>query len=379
MDSQAIPNDKFLQLRAFAKDNDPVSMNLPLANIILSGEGYANNFVHLILQAGKTRTYVTPAFFKQFAKMLNFNIGMSNRMDEESFGGLMQAVKVLQSTHKSLNEVTVVYDPIQKKLTHISTGTYNRISNALLFDFAGAIVDKNPDLRIIQAIGGESSSDVELRILSSDQVGLQGVMSNDPEEFQFGITLSNRGVSTIVGDFAYRLVCTNGMMSIKTDDRFKLGGTDGDNLFKLFEHFEAMQKAKYIPEDFNENVATASTVPASMRELMNVYQTIISGLVPEFPEQLPMLKDAIRTRFFPELDVLNEKLTLKGVDPSELSNKQMALIKTDKSMWELLNIATDLGSNRHIYPLNNSTTLQRLGGKLLTAEFDLKDIHLLLL
>lgn len=379
MDNKAIPNEEFLAIRNSAINNDPITMTMPMANVIFSGEGYKGGWVELLLKDGRTRTYVTPNFFKLVAKMLNFNIGLSSRMDEESFGSLMQAVKVLQSTKNAIGEVTVVYDQIQKKLTHISSGAYNRISNELLFNFAEGIVDKNPDLKIIKILGGKETSDVGFHILSSEQVGLQDVMSNDPEEFQFGITLSNRGVSTIVGDFAYRLICTNGMMSIKTDDRFKLEGTDGDSLFKLFQHFEVMQKEQYIPKDFNENVSTASNIPASYGELNSVYRTIISGLVPEFPEHKPMIAEAIKTRFFSEMIVVEQKLKARGFDIEEITPQQMKFIKTDKTMWELVNIATDLGSNNHPYPLNNKITLQQLGGKLLTRPFDLKELHLLLL
>lgn len=380
MNKQAISNEDFLRAYGFAKSNNPLPLTLPLSGVILSGDGYAKNYVDLVLpREGKTRMYVVPAFFKQLAKMLKINFSMAQKMDEETFGTILNMLKTLQSSHKSVKEVTVVFDPIQKKLTHISESEYSRISNGQLFSFAQALVESNPNLKIIEVLGAQDMVDCEIRILSSQNVALVGVESNDPEDFQFGLTLANRGVSTIIGDFAYRLVCENGMMGIRSDDRFKLGGTDTDNMFQLFQHFDKVAKQGFIPEDFNENVSTASRIPASLSELMAVYQHITQRLLPDFPEQRGMIEEAIKTRFFPELTDIEHKLARKNIDINDLTKKQMQMVRSDKTMWELINIVTDLGSNHSVYPISDTAYLQKLGGRLLTKPFDLKDIDLLIL
>jgi len=380
MNTQAISNEEFLALYNGAKKTNPTPLTISLSALILSGEGYEKGYVDIVFPTtGKTRMYVTKTFFKQLAKMMKFNIKISSTMESEDFGELLNALKTLQSTHLNNTEVTVVFDPVEKKLTHIGIGSYNRISNSQLFDFANALVDSNSNLRIVQIIGGDQSSNQEIRILSSEQIGLANVVSDDPEEFQFGITLANRGISTIIGDFAYRLVCSNGMMGIRTDDRFMLGGTDRDNLHSLFTHFDKIRAHKFIPEDFNENVSTASQVPASFDELQIAFNTIVNGIVPEFPEQKQAIIDALKHKYFEELIAVEKKLKLKNINEVNLSKKQKQLIRTDKNMWELINILTDLGSNQTIYPLNNKHYLQRIGGKMLASPFDLKDIHLLYL
>ena len=380
MDKQAFSSEEFARLTAIAVSNDPSAITIPFSAVILSGDGYKENYVELVLpKTGKTRMYVIPAFFKQLAKMLGIQIALKNRMDDKEFGGLLNALKVLQSSHVKTSEVTVVFDPIERKLTHISAGGYNRISNAKLFDFASALVTANPALQIVEVLGGENSSDSEIRILSSNEVALTGIVSDDSEDFQFGITLANRGTVTAIGDFAYRLVCSNGMMGIRSDDRFLLGGTTEDDMFQLFEHFENLHKAHFIPEDFELNVATASEVPASLNELMIAFNAISKGIVGEFDEQTAGWIDAMKRTHFPEIIELERKLLSRDIDPQSLSAKQMGFVKSDKSMWELINIVTNLGSNKTPYTLTNKSSLQKLGGSLLTRPFDLQDIHLLIL
>ncbi|RLF01540.1 MAG: hypothetical protein DRJ64_10480, partial [Thermoprotei archaeon] len=239
-------NEKmFREFAGYARNNDPSALTVPFSAVIICGDGYKNNYIELVLRNGKTRMYVVPSFFKQLAKMMRVNLSISKTMDEEAFGSLLNALKMYQGSKDGNNDVTVVFDPTIKKLTHISSGGYNRISNGKLFDFAAALVETNPRLKIIEVLGGIESPDTEIRILSSDEVSLSGIESNDPEDFHFGITLSNRGALTTIGDFAYRLVCSNGMMGIRTDDRFKLSGIEQQDMFKLFEHFDTIKKANY--------------------------------------------------------------------------------------------------------------------------------------
>lgn len=375
MQKSSFTLEQFNEYKGYAKSNDPQVFTTTLAGLRLDSDSYEKNYILVALPTGgEHRMSVSTDFFKQLAKMLRINLGLKNTIEKDVYSRLLDTLKSLQSVTK---EIVLVFDPTQGKITHISDKGYNRISNIQLFDFAEGLLNKYPQLEIESISGGNGFSSTEIKILSSNIVQFDDVTSNDDESFNFGLTLKNSGVSTTVNDFAYRLICANGMMGIRTDERFRLQDTTQAGLFQLFEHFEKMEKTNFIPEDFADNIANASNTMASLEELESAISHISSKIVGEFPEQTEQLVAGMVSRFFPELDATYQRLKIKGIDPKTLTNKQKRFVNTNKSMWELVNVLTDLGSNKHLYTIQNKQTLQNIGAKFLTKEHDLINLHLL--
>lgn len=368
----------FNQYKADAIQNDPKVYSTNLGNIKITPDSYDDGFIILTIEGTPIKMSVNRSFFKELTKILNITNKLQRNMsdgedDNAQFSNLLDALKVIQnSAHPK--EVALVFDQISKQITHITDKGYNRLANVEIFNFAEGLLNQYPMLELFDIIGGSASADVEIRLLNT---GIADFGAG--EEFQFGATLANKRTVTSLGDFAYRLVCLNGMMGIKTDERFALGGTDADNLFKLFEHFDTMKSQRFIPVDFEVSMRTAIDVPASLDELMHAVNAVSKGIVGEFPEQKDAWVQGMQSQYFPAYQVVLEKLKRKGFDIAELTKKQKEHVKTDMNMWDLVNALTNLGSNDTPFTLTNKLSLQRLGGKMLSKEFDLKDFELFFL
>ena len=378
MSQHTMDNEKFLEIRGYSIENNPLVYSSHLNAIKIEESSFAEKFIILSLPNGKdVKMNVTKSFFKDLSSLLSIKISMQKNMEHDMFSKLLEALKTLQSTN-GISQVHLMYNPVERSITHINTDGFNRISNSQLFGFAETLVNKYPQLAISNVIGGKGSADAEIKIVSNDNIKIISD-STDIEEFNFGISLSNVGINTTLCDYAYRLVCSNGMMGIRTDERFKLQGTGRENMTELFGHFDVMEKENFIPADFEDNINNAVNTMVSFDEMQNAINAISDKIVGEFPEQTEQWVEGMISMHFPQWFTINQKLKIKGYDPLKLTTEQKKLIKTDMNMWELVNVLTDLGSNKTPYTIRDKRMLQKLGGKYLTKNFDLKDLHLLYL
>ena len=373
-------SEAYQKALVIARSNEPKILATTLKNIIIEGDSFDKNYVVLVLPGERDPLQVTvsPAFFKQLAKILNVGLALrkdltENKDDNTIYSELLNALKTVQGTVKP-KEVTILYD-------HIKEGTYSRLSNDSLFAFAESLVDKYPNLTISNVDAYEGNPNVAIQILSGNLVDLTDkTLSNENEEFQFGITLGNSGLVTSVGDFAYRLVCSNGMMGIRTDERFFLPNTQADGLHQLFQHFEKMKDQDFVPDEFAANFENATKVHASYRELKKAHDFAQKNLLIEFPEQESQTRGAFADKYFTDIARVQQTLKARGIDEKDIPEKAMELIRTQTTMWDLINTMTDLGSNPHpVYKLSNRNSFQKQGGSMMSSDWDLKYEKYLLL
>lgn len=362
-----------------ARSNEPKVISTTLKNIIIEGDSFDKNYIVLVLpDASSHQLTVSDAFFKQLAKILNVNLSIRKNLSIESDDNKMysELLNVLRSAQNMIKavDVTLLFCPIERKITHVKAGSFSRLSNDALFGFAEQLVDKYPKLTISNVDTYQGSSNVGIQIMSGNIVDLTNKkLSIDDESFQFGITLGNHGLVTSVGDFAYRLVCSNGMMGIRTDERFYLPNTEFDGLLELYDHFEAMREQDFVPADFAANFENATQIHASYKELKKAHDFAQRNLLIEFPEQENQIRYAFADKYFSDVAMVQAKLKAKGIDEKEIPEKAMALIRTRTSMWDLVNTMTNLGSNPHpVYKVGNKPAFQKQGGKLMADNWDLE-------
>ena len=370
-------NEKYQEKMNIARSNEPQVLATTLSNIIIEPDSFDKNYIILILDT-KHQLTVSDSFFKQLAKILNVNLKIRQNLTDEKddnkiYSDLLNALKTIQSSVKPV-DVTILYDPAQKKITDIKAGAYTRLSNSSLFAFAEELVSKHHQLSISNVDAFQGTPDVGIQIMSGNIVDLTNKkISSDDESFQFGITLGNSGLVTSVGDFAYRLVCSNGMMGIRTDERFFLKNTEADGLLYLYNHFSDMEKDNFIPADFAANFENATNINASYKELKKAHDFAQNNLIIEFEDLEFQTRQAFTDKFFRDIAVVQAKLKSKGVIESEIPEKAMELIRTRTSMWDLVNTMTDLGSNDHnAFKMKNKRAFQKHGGKLMSANWDLE-------
>lgn len=386
MRKDPLSTDEFNEKKNMAKEVEPKVITTFLSNIFLEPESFDKRYILLFLEGKKRRVNVSTDFFKDLSKILNITQSLrkslSDGEDNNSFYSIfLDKLKDVQNAVGGISEITLLYNVILNKITNIKKGRYGRLTNDALFDFAAGLVNQYPELSIIEANVSNQSPDVNIKLLSSNVFDFSDELkSNDSEEFKFGITVSNSGFMTKIGDFAWRMVCTNGMFGIRTDERFTLPNTETDGLRQLFDYFTALKEQKFLPQDFAENAATATQVHASLRELEDAYKLVAKNLILDYPEQGNLIREALSDKYFEDLKRVYARIKLKGFNPAKLENEEKSFIRTNTTIWDMINTLTDLGSNDHgVFKFSNRDKFQAEGGRIMTRIWDLKNEKWLLL
>lgn len=382
-----IETTEFLNLKRIAKSVEPKIIPSNLANIFLEKDSWDEGYIMLYIEGKKRRVNVAPSFFADLSKMLNVTAGLRKSLSEDEkdnnqfYSEFLDKLKDVQNAVNADRSLTLLYDVVDKHISNVQKGSFGKLSNEAIFDFAEGLVNKYPELSIIDVFASETSPNVSIKLLSEQTHDFSKVMdAKEAEEFMFGLTIGNTGVRTAVGDFAYRLICTNGMMGLRTDERFALPNTERDGLAKLFGHFEAMREQNFLPADFSDNIADANSIHASLAELESVYKMVGRQLIFEYPEQENTIRQALMENYFPDLNAVYQRVKAKGFNPEKLETEEKSFIRTGTTMWDLINTLTDLGSNDHgIFKFQGKNKFQSKGGSLLTSNWDLKNEKWLLL
>lgn len=390
--------EEFNAKKAEALKNEPRTSSINLNALELTKDSYASRSV---IVNGVTCA-ANEDFFKSLGNMLHISTKMRNDLTSGEFrkssrgnggqdqGGLfakmVDALKLLKtSTGRRGGNATIIGDPTTGELTGISDKPYNRIPNDELFRTAEMLLNQYPILSPIGVDVDGGGMSVGIQLMSSadhpfNHTGPDGSrMSIDDESFKFGFNLNN-GDNTSIGDFAYRLVCSNGMMGLTTKPLLTLGGTDNESIRKMFDVIAEAEARRFVPEMFSENLRNALITNASYREIEKAYQKVTGCLA--YGEADDYLRKhyqrEIAMNFFRGYVAANEKLAKRGIDPADLTDKQKAFISTGQTMWDVINSITWLGSHDAGYAWSGKHDLRKVGGMLMGAkEYDLQYAGLL--
>lgn len=357
------------ELRDKAQQNNPACKLINLNEIELTENSIATNVIKF--QGVDVR--VADGFMRDLAKILNVNIKLQKNLQsddevgKEMLATLMNALKTFNSRRKNSN-VTLVGDVNNGIFTNVVSGAYARMSNEGLFDIATELMQQHDGLQLIEANISDTQPDVMLKLLAPQE---RKLVNCDDEIFNFGMTLSNNAINTFVGDFAYRLVCTNGMMGLKSENNFKLSDIGTQGLLDMQTHLADVAKRGFMPMDFEENIKIAKEIEASFREVEDAFK-FIKGQLNCTEDQRDRIEMAIAFRYFPGYFNTLDKLKKNGIEVSSLDTKQKQFLPSGMPMWDLINNITDLGSNQRGYSFLQPDKLQKYGGKLMTKDADLK-------
>lgn len=366
-------NDAFAQARDVAIANEPGVKQFSLNQISLTDESVTQE--HVMIDGHPVS--VNPSFFKGLAKILNVNDKLIRSIKGRNDSGegikflnhFMEALKTYQAS-KNASQVWLVGDPSTEALTNIVSGEYNRMSNADLFKVAERLLNDYSHLQLknIQQHG----PDCEIQMLSNKDIGFGHLDAvNQEEVFNFGFTVNNSGTSTSLGDFAYRLVCANGMMGMQSNMNFVLGNNKSNNLNRFFNHIQEAAARDFLPEEFATNLAIANKVPASLHEVEKAYGGT-SIRIDEQEENIKQTYDMqLRKQHLWGLDKTKARLIGKNIDPSKLKDKEKSYINSGMKVWDLVNALTFIGSGNSTIPFRDQTHMVKAGGKQFAAEYDL--------
>lgn len=364
--------DDFKIAKEGAIKNEQRFANLSLHDIAI----VKNTFTDNILDIKGKPVSVSKAFLNDFLNACGMGhiANEFKRMENSEISA--QLLNTLRSAQRSNDtQYKMIVNPNNEVSRLVSTSVA-RISNKCAFDIAETIANKY-GLDIIDAIS-ENSGNSKITLLSDKQIN---VLSGTNEIHKFGLTISNKDGQTSISNFAMRLVCTNGMETIDNYNEFCLGGITPNELTNLFNHILRMKNENYIPQGFFELVEKAKHTQASMRETETVINSIFGklGYDKENPDY-QLLRNKFIVRFFPEYAMRVREITAKGNDFSKFGIQQKSYIHCGStSVWDLVNVLTNFGSNNLGMKIQTPKGLQIEGGKLLQSTHDLNGDMLLLL
>ena len=284
------------------------------------------------------------------------------------------SAQILNSVRSAMKQNTdlyrIVVAPNNEVVSLVGTETA-RLSNKSVFDLGEHIANKY-GLDVIEA-KTDNMGNSTLRLVSQQQVSVTG--END-EVHRFGISLRSEYGLTKVDNFALRLVCTNGMETTDNFGHFELKGISPQEITQLFNHILSMKNNGFVPSNFVELVGKAKKTQASVLETETTIKSIIGrlgGFGANLDEELAeRLKSKFLADYFPEYVQHKMELLAKGFDLDKMNAEQKKYIHCGHvTIWDLVNILTNFGSNQMGMKINEPLWLQIAGGKLLNAKHDL--------
>jgi hypothetical protein len=364
-----VSQSEFNQIKADLSGNDPLVKRVKLSDIHLDDDSIKHN--HIEIEG--SRVPVSSKFFNRLGQMVNINAGLITKMnknsDKEIETKLLQAVKSYSETRDGDKEFLLIGDSANHQVTNIAKADkYNRLSNDTLFATAETILNEIPDMHV-ESIDTGGPGGLAINMIHGSQVGYEKIGKD--EVFRFGISLVNGQTVSRVEDFFWRLACANGAVARNMDTAFQFG--QGQDAFReLLEQMQGWAKNGFVPKTFQARLERAMTTKASYAEMERALYSV-TGAIQETDMDLKFqLARTAEAQFFPEFDATTKRIYRNGFNPLQLTDAQKKFIKTDATVWDVVNELTWIGSHDTVFNLKNHKGFKVAGGNLFAKSWDLE-------
>jgi len=374
-----INQENFDRLKQELSGQDPLVKKVRLSEIELDPQSIEAGFI--VLHGAKLPT--NSKFFGRLATLVSLKADLIKTMDKNADRqlavSLIKAVKTYSEAVDRSTEFLLVGNRSTKTITDIiRADKYQRLSNETLFTTAETILNEVPDMHI-QSID-RYGSNLAINLINGHEADLR--QFGPDEMFKFGISLVNAESKSAVNDFFYRLSCENGAMSRSGDDNFGgpmggpggsvFGGPSSDKFRNFLELLNGWSKKGFMPSSFQNRLEKAISTKASFAEMEQAMIAVSSTIQEPDADFKQTLTKAFEAQFFPEYDLTAKRIFRAGHNPLTLTTDQKRFIKTDASVWDLVNSLTWIGSHTTEFDLKNPNRFKVEGGRLFTKTYDLE-------
>jgi hypothetical protein len=379
--------DQFQELRDHLEGAESVTKRVPISAISVDDDCMRNGQIRVNGQAVK----VSNGFFNRLGSMLKINAtltrGMLQKGDHRIAAGLINGLKDYQSMNAKESDVLLIANSVTREVVDICPPSrYRKVTNSTVLDVAERILNDNSNLIIETVDWNPNNGSLSLNLLNNEEIGFS--QAGKDEFFKFGFSIIQTSRDTLVESYNQRLVCSNGLRvslgegaigsqrGLNFEDRFRLTGTDAEDIRIFLNRIEAMKKAGFVSPAFNEAINRATGTQCSLAEVEAAARLAISKVDEANPELKKQLQAGISRQWFHAYGDTMARITRKGQDPAALNARQKQFIKTGMTVWDVVNSLTFLGSNNSGFQLENQHELKyeagRLFGKGSTEGYDLE-------
>ena len=369
-----VSDEQFNQMREMLAAAECATKVVPLTSIALDDHSIQSGTI----QVGGQPVAVGNAFFQKLAGMLKVNRSLTTEMIKNEDGkiatSLINGLKDYRSA-KGGNEVMLIANPNTREVIDIcDPKRFRRLTNESVFDVTSKIMNDNPNLSIETIDFNPHTGKSVINLLNAEEVGFPG--AGKDEFFKFGFSIVQSSKDTFVEMYNQRLVCSNGLRvslgqgaiggnrDIQFEERFRLGGTGAEDIRVFLNQIEAMKKAGFIPVGFQSALNSAVNTKASLLEVESAMIDAQRLVREDDPDLKKAFIDSLNRNYFQGYASTMSRIVRKGQDPLKLNDKQKSFIRTDQSIWDVVNSMTFLGSNNTGMPLDNKHQLKEHAGHL---------------
>jgi hypothetical protein len=381
-----VTNQQFELIRETLTSNEHATKQVPISAIKLTDRSFALNQIEI----GGQPVKVSSGFFLRMASMLKMNASLTREFIKNDNSKVAAAMMNALNEYRRAQggkDVLVIANPNTREVIDIcDPRRYKRLTNESLFDMTEKIMNEHPSLIIETVDHSPNGGTATINFLNSEEVGFPG--AGKDEFFKFGFSIIQTSKDTIVETYNTRLVCSNGMRvslgsgaiggnrDLNFEEKFRLGGTEADDIRTFLNRVDAMKKAGFVPGGFNTAIQSAISTKASLAEVENAMMLAQRKVREDDPQFKKGFIDAIERNYFGGHAETMARIAQKGMDPYKLNDKQKSFIKTGQSVWDVVNSLTYLGSNNSGIELENKYELKAQAGDLFakgtSAGFDLQ-------
>ena len=365
---------QFGEIRKSLAQNEAATKQVPISAIKLSEHSFIKNQI----EVGGVPVRVASGFFFRLASMLKMNSSLTREFIKNDNGkvaaSMMNALNAYRKSTGGKDVLLIANTNTSEIIDICDPKRYRRLTNESLFDMADKIMNEHPSLIIETIDSSPNAGTATINFLNSEEIGFPG--AGKDEFFKFGFSIIQTTKDTIVETYNTRLVCSNGMRvsfgsgaiggnrDIHFEEKFRLAGTEADDIRTFLNRVEAMKKANFVPGGFNGAIQSAISTRASLSEVESAMLLAQRKVREDDPQFKKGFIDAIERNYFSGHAETMARIAQKGMDPYKLNDKQKSFIKTGQSVWDVVNSLTYLGSNNSGIELENKYELKAQAGDL---------------
>lgn len=361
----------FAEMRADAARRAPMVRSVPLSSL----EVHAGTDDDIYLKYGVDHLALEPKALQDFARILGVT-GAAMRRITSDHGQrgvkLIDALRTARATGVKTKQRAVYLTVDKNKLVHRVTGEgTNKLDHTAFFDIVEGYL--NTDNFTFDDYHAGDDGRIEIILRAPGEFEITGYQR---ERFLPGVSLKLRPAGLTATHHAIRVLCDNG---VTVPDVFNPVYGHGahtlrraDDMTQWLTSMSAVRNNGYRDPAFDKRVAHAIGTTASVAELIAIdseVRRIISGGDTEANIQ----PDEIAR--FVDLRPTVEGFTKAGMSFELVGPAEAPHLKTDRTVWDLVNGVTDLAS--HDYGFKGMTRgdrseLRAIAGRLLMNPFDLE-------
>jgi hypothetical protein len=265
-------------------------------------------------------------------------------------------MKNAMATNKgNLNEVTLVLNPLTRKIVSFLRKPTDFISNERFIETVEMIVNQG-NLDVTNWSVDPNSGLVTVNAFNSKaEFAIDGLAN---EAFSGGLTMKNSPDKGLwVMPYVNRQWCTNGLTMQFAEEAYKLHELGGVTMEKFWTEMNDLANRNFMPHMFETKVLNAKATPASMRELNSAYGIIKeAGAGDRAGNWIPLAENF-------------GAYASAGID---FKNNSMSDAKSNQSIWSLVNSMTHFASHDIVEGVadHNRTKLMVQAGNLLDKKHD---------